>query len=273
MLLDESAISPGRQARAVFDRLAVGRLVRVARHRARKRQCDVAVDAGVGRNTVMEVENGDLDRVRLGELVAIGACLDLRLMLDWRSKRADLHAVTDTGHAAFVEAVVRFLTGSGWICHVEALSGSGSIDVLAFHAASRSLLVVEVKTRIVDIQRTLREIGYRAAAARVAAEKCGWDPRTVSTLLAISATTDQRRLVMEHAAIFGSVFALRGWDARHWLDAPQGSKGLLLFVPKARGRDLIHADSVRVHLDKGERARRASSATRTERRRAGGPDS
>ena len=141
----------------------------MARHRARKRQCDVAVDAGVGRNTVMEVENGDLDRVRIGELVAIGACLDLRLMLDWRSNEADLHALTDTGHAALVEAVVRFLTGSGWICHVEALSGSGSIDVLAFHTASRSLLVVEVKTRIVDIQRTLREIrlsGCRSSGRR-----------------------------------------------------------------------------------------------------------
>lgn len=254
----------------MFDRLAIGRLVRVARHRERKRQRDVAEDAGVSRNVVLSIENGDLDGVRFGELAAVGACLDLRLVVEWRAKRGDLHALTDTGHAALVEAVVELLERCGWTCRVEALSGTGSIDVLAFHAASRCLLVVEVKSRIVDIQRTLRELGYRAAAARIAAEQYGWEVGSVSTLLAISATTVQRQLVQRHTAIFSSVYRLRGWEARRWLSAPEGSAGLLLFVRKARGRDLIHADSVRVRLDTKEKSHAAPKPSHRERGQGNG---
>lgn len=51
---------------------------------------------------------------------------------------------------------VGWLQSHGWLPRVEAtysrFGERGSIDVLAFHAATRTLLVVEIKTVIADAQ-------------------------------------------------------------------------------------------------------------------------
>jgi transcriptional regulator with XRE-family HTH domain len=244
-------------------------MVRLARHRKRMRQADLAAAAGVSRRIVVEIEHGRLDGVRFGEVIAVGNAVELRLIADWRAAREDLHHLTDTGHAAIVESVVRMQRADGWECHVEVIGGTGSIDVLAFHRGERMLLVVEVKTRLVDIQRTLRELGYRATSARSAAADLGWQPRWVSTLLVIGATSAQRRLVARHAALFATAFPIQGWAARRWLREPSSATAALLFVPYVHGQHRIHADAVRVRLDRAEVADRAAAGRRRERGQRG----
>lgn len=242
--------------RAMPDDLALGRMVRIARHRERLRQADVAAELGIGRHVVVEIEAGHLEEVRIGELRAVGARFDLRLPLEWKARRGGHHQLTDTGHAALVERLAEWLTECGWIVRVEEISAAGSIDVLAFHAPSRTLLVVEVKTQIVDIQKTFRELGYRQASARQAAEALGWDPSTISVLLVVGDTSAQRRLVKRHEHLFAARFPTQGWDARHWIAAPGGSTGLLVFLASVPGRTLIQTDGARVRLRRPERASR-----------------
>jgi transcriptional regulator with XRE-family HTH domain len=260
---------PSNNLGGMSDHLALGRVVRVARHRRRKRQEDVAAEAGVARRVVVDIEHGRLDNVRLGELISVGRVLELRLPLDWKQKREDLHDLTDTGHAALVEAAVRLLHGAGWDCRVEAISGSGSIDVFAFHPTARMLLVVEIKTRLVDLQRTLRELGYRTAAARSAAMAFGWAPVAVSTLLVIGATSAQRRLVGRHAAVFATAFPLQGRAARAWLTAPLSAARALVFMSYGHRQHGIQHDTVRVRLTKREIEGREAIRQRPERGRGG----
>ena len=200
---------------------------------------------------------------RVSQVVCRGPCLGRTGLLGEAYHRrlrngnkgtshGDLHALTDTGHAALVETVVRYLTVAAWLTRVEAISASGAIDVLAFHPEHRMLLVVEVKSHIVDIQRTLREIGYRRAAWRRAATEQGWDARAVSTLLVIRETSAQRRLVARHRGIFDSAMPLHGAEARAWLAQPTVPAGLLLFMSIVHGQNVIHADSVRVRYRRTE---------------------
>ena len=59
----------------------------------------------------------------------------------------------------------------------------GAIDILAWHAPTRSLLVIELKTEIVDVQETVGTLDRkRRLAAKVAAER-GWAPASISAWL------------------------------------------------------------------------------------------
>jgi transcriptional regulator with XRE-family HTH domain len=261
----EEPQSAHRYGVTVSDDLSLGRTVRAQRHRQRWRQSDLAEAAGVGRGVIVAIETGCLGRVRVDDLRAVGAALDLRVPLEWRAQRRRLFELGDTGHAALVEAVVRLLMAAGWEARVESLSAAGAIDVLAFEPRRQMLLVVEVKTRVVDIQRTLRDLGLRRAAARVAGLQFGWHAAGVSALLVIGATSAQRRLVASHRSIFRAAFPVQGWDARRWLRAPGAAAALLMFVPSVHGRSTIHTSSVRVRLDRAELAGRAVPSGARER--------
>ncbi len=61
-------------------------------------------------------------------------------------------------------------------CRSRSTASAASIDILAWHAASRSLLVIELKTELVDVQETVGTLDRkRRLAAQVAAER-GWKP-------------------------------------------------------------------------------------------------
>jgi hypothetical protein len=111
----------------------------------------------------------------------------------------------------------------------------GSIDVLAFHAASRTLLVIEVKTEIASVEETLRRLDTKLRLApRVAEERFGWRAARVSRWLAVLDTRTARRRVERHAVVFSRAFPLWGWAARSWLRSPGPSAGLLLFLTPTR---------------------------------------
>ena len=61
----------------------------------------------------------------------------------------------------------------------------GVIDILAWHEPTRSLLVIELKTAIADINELL---GVTASVAAQVAQDRGWDALTVSQWLIVSDT-------------------------------------------------------------------------------------
>jgi len=238
----------------VLDELGLGRSIRAARVRLRLRQDDVAKLAEVSRRVVSELENGHAGDLRLSDLDRVAAVVKLRLLVNLHLARGDLSSLGDVAHASLVDAVAQILQANGWETRFEPTGGAGSIDLLAFHPGTRMLLVVEVKSRLVDLQRTLRDLGHRTSSARVAAEQYGWKPLGVSRLLVVGETATQRRIVRNHAALFGSAFPVRTTEVKRWLKEPHEPISGLLFQPYVQRRDVIQAASIRVRPRKGKRA-------------------
>lgn len=163
---------------------------------------------------------------------AVGA--ELVVFLRWQG--GDLDRLLDEGHASILGATAALLERLGWIVQAEVTfaiySERGSIDSVAWHPATATLLVVEIKTELVSIEATLRTQDMKARlASRVVEERFGWTPRAVARLLVLPDASTPRRQVRRHDAVMARAFPVRGLAARSWLRAPTGSPGLLLFLP------------------------------------------
>jgi hypothetical protein len=106
----------------------------------------------------------------------------------------------------------------------------GSIDVLAFHAPTGSLLVIEVKSSIHDVQGTLASIDRKVRLATGIARQRGWRVRTVSRWLVALGDSTTRRRIASHQATFDAVLSRRTHELRRWLAAPIGATAGILFV-------------------------------------------
>ena len=137
-----------------MDAVRLGSSLRALRLRANLRQSDLAAQARVPREVISEVERGRTSRVGLDDLrhlaTALGADLDVRIR--WRGEQLD--RLLDEAHAATVAATLARLGRMGWETIVEASFSiwgeRGSIDILAWHEPSLTLLVIEVKSTIPD---------------------------------------------------------------------------------------------------------------------------
>ena len=107
----------------------------------------------------------------------------VELVARWRG--GDLDRMVNARHAALHEAVaLLFARHSGWTTAPEvsfSIYGErGAIDVLAWHAARRALLVVELKSEIVDVQGMLgADWRYEAGvdwSRSVLRDTNAWDP-------------------------------------------------------------------------------------------------
>lgn len=236
-----------------------GAAVRVVRIRRRLTQADLAEVAGVSRGSISRIERGHLDEVTLGLLGAICRALEIRLELLLRWRGGELDRLLNAEHAALLETVSRGFTRLvGWITVPEvtfSIYGErGSIDLLAWHAATRTLLVIELKTAIVDIHDLLATLDRKRRLAWRIARDRGWDPATVSVWVAVSDTLTNRRRVAAHDTALRSVVPSRGVAVRRWLRRPSGAIAGLSFLSIAR------QESVRNSRRSRQRVRRPRNA-------------
>ena len=209
-----------------MDVVRFGLSVRALRRRRGWRQVDLAGRAGVSRTAISRVERGRADRLTFRMLhtlaEALGARLDCRLL--WNGEALD--RLLDESHAALVEMVVRWLISVGWEVATEvsfSIRGErGSIDVLAFHPATATLLVVEVKSVVPDVQATFVTLDRKTRLASEIARGRGWRPSRLGRLLVVREDRTARRRVSAHAATFAGAFPARGWVVRRWLRDPAG---------------------------------------------------
>lgn len=218
-----------------MDDVRVGRLLRALRRRRGLRQFDVAVAAGLAQSTISLVERGHLDRLAIGTLRTIFAAVDARFdgAVTWRGGAVD--RLLDERHALLVGAVAKLLRTQGWQVELEvsfAIYGErGSIDLLAFHPATRTLLVVEVKTELTSVEETLRRQDAKVRlVAQIARERFGWVAAEASRLLAVLDGSTARRRVARYDASFATAYPARSREVRRWLRRPSGSLRGLLFV-------------------------------------------
>ncbi len=206
---------------------SVGRVIRLLRLQKRWRQRDLADRAGVSQGLISLMERGRLDLLSLRSIRAVLEPLDTRAWLDVRWRGGLVDRLLDEGHAALAGAIAGRLAGWGWEVAPEVsysvFGERGSIDVLAWHARSRALLIIEVKTELVSIEATLRKHDEKVRLGpKVAAERFGWRAVVVGGLVALPSDRTQRRRADRHEAVLGRALPVRGQAVRAWLQRPSG---------------------------------------------------
>lgn len=226
-----------------MDAIRFGSDVRVLRRRKGWTQQRLATEAGVPRWVVLAIEAGRGDRVVPVRLLAVVAALGGRLSVRLLFQGEGLDRLRDRKHAALVEWLVRLLREEGWLVATEVsfniYGERGSIDVLALHPVTGSLLVVEVKSVVPDVGGMLMTLDRKVRHARkIAEEQLGWTVTTVSRMLLLPEHRTARRRVAEHGATFETAFPARNVAVRRWLRAPVGVLAGLLFSPNVQHVDV-----------------------------------
>lgn len=214
---------------------SVGRAIRLLRYQHRWRQQDLAERAGVSQGSISLMERGRLEGASLRAIRAVLEPFGARAWLDVRWRDGLLDRLLDEHHASLTGTVSGVLSGWSWEVAPEvsyAVYGErGSIDLLAWHAASSTLLVVEVKSELVSIEATLRKHDEKVRLGpRIAAERFGWTPRAVAGLVVLPDERTQRRRVERHDVVLRRALPIRGRAVRAWLQRPSGSMAGLWFV-------------------------------------------
>ncbi len=162
-----------------MDDQRAGRTLRAIRLHRRRRQIDIAQAAGISQSSVSRIERGHLGTLTLDTLRGVAAALEATLDVGIRWRGGEVDRVVGARHAAMTERVVAELDRiPGWQWAAEpsfsAWGERGIIDVLAWHAGRRCLLVIELKTELVDPAALLAQVDrYRRLAPAVARER-GW---------------------------------------------------------------------------------------------------
>jgi hypothetical protein len=189
---------------------------------------------------VSRLELGHLDDIPLASIRAVADALDIRIDIVPRWRGGELDRLLNSRHSALHESVARFFGGlSGWVAVPEvsfSIYGErGVIDVLAWHAPSRMLLVIELKTDIVDIQDLVGSVDRkRRLAAQIGRER-GWEAVHVAAWLIVADTASNHRRVEVHRSVLRAAFPGDGRRMRGWLRDPGDPVAALSFWVDAHG--------------------------------------
>jgi hypothetical protein len=221
------------------------------------RQEDVASRATCSQDEISLLERGRVDGMSLRRLRRIFRVFDADVVVFVRWRGGSLDNLLDARHADLAESTISRLAAAGWTVQPEVsysvFGERGSIDLLAWHESSRTLLVIELKTELTSVEETLRRHDTKVRLAPgIARERFGWDAVAVARLLVLPEDRTARRRIEEHRATFHRVYPLGNAAVKRWLSNPRGSMAGILFLPDtnaARGRRRIRAASISLGRD------------------------
>jgi transcriptional regulator with XRE-family HTH domain len=217
-----------------MDDQRLGAAFRAVRIRRELRQSDVARRARVSPGAVSLIERGHLTSVSTRVLRKIAQALEIQISYRLWLPHGEVDRLINAGHAALHEAISRYLDGlPGWL-HAPEVSFAiyrerGVIDILAFHAPTGSLLVIELKTEIVSIEDILSTMDIRLRHAATIARGRGWQATTVSAWLVVAESDLNRARARDHRSALRSAFPADGRAMRSWLREPKGAIRALSF--------------------------------------------
>ncbi len=217
----------------------------------------------MGRTILSDIEHGRASRSSIAIVRQATAPLELSVELAARGRGADVDRVLDERHARLLGATARWLAGLGWTTMAEVSYSEwgerGSIDLLAWHEATGTLLVIEIKTELVSLEATLRKHDEKVRLApRVARERLGWLARTTARLIVFPDDRTERARIAAQAAVLEPAYPVRAYAARRWCRLPTGPFSGLLFLkadPDRRRRP-INGPRLRVSAPNGVTRRR-----------------
>ncbi len=207
--------------------------------------------AGVSRTTVSSIERGLWRSMPLRTLATVAAAVEADVEVLVRHRGGELDRLLDAAHAAIVAALSSQLRETGWRLANEVRSNHygdrGSIDLLAYHPATRTVLVVEVKMQITSAEEMLRRLDVKVRLApMLVPERFGERPARVVRILAVTASSANRARVSRLEPILETAFPLRSRALTGWLRAPGpvpgGSAAGLLFVRNVGAAGVTHGE-------------------------------
>lgn len=219
----------------------ISAIIRALRHRLDWTQEELSWRAKVSRSVVSRAERGAIDRIAVHLMRRICEALGARLTLGVQWQGSQLDQLLDAAHAALAELWQQRLERWGWLVRAEVsfnfYGERGRIDLLAYHPGLRILLVIEIKTQIVDIQALLGPLDVKERLARQIAQRFDWKPVFVVPMLIVEDASTARRRIKAHEALFAR-FGLRGQEAQAWLRNPGANvpAGILTFSAPSSAR-------------------------------------
>jgi transcriptional regulator with XRE-family HTH domain len=253
-------------------RISFGRLCRDTRVLLDITQSELAAAVGVSRSHIAGVETGRVNP-SLDLVGRIGDALGLDLELVGRPPTVIAPRSTDLVHARCSGYVDRRFRLAGWITRREVevihARSHGWIDLLAFHPLTRTLVIVEIKTRLDDLGAIERQVAWYERSVRDVVPMFGWRPRRVSSWLLLLESEEVETAVQQRGEVLRSAFGSRAAEMREVVRgvAPPGpgSRGLALIDPSSRRADWLvptRSDGRRSHApyrDYADAARRIAS--------------
>lgn len=235
-------MSLGRHNGGVDDQ-RIGWTLRSIRTRKRWRQSDLAVRAGVSRWVVMRIERGRIAGVPVRKVRQVAAALDARIDINVRWQGGDLERLINARHAAMHEVMARFFVGRApWVAEPEvsfSIWGErGTVDILAWHPPARALLVVELKSELVDLNELLGTLDRKRRLATQIATSRGQAPASVGVWVVVADSRTNRRAVAAHAVAMRNKLPIDGRGIDRWLRHPDSAVGALSFLPSVQGTHL-----------------------------------
>jgi transcriptional regulator with XRE-family HTH domain len=239
----------------------IGSSIRALRHRRGWRQVDLGRRAGCSASAVSRLERGRATSLSLEAIQRVLAALDARLITKVVWRGGELDRLLDADHAALQGAWSRRKArAGGWVDRQEVTYNvygeRGSIDDVAYHAATGTLTVSELKTGIYDVQEMLARLDQKERLARQVAGRFGWRVQRVIPCLVVAETRTNRRRIDGNPSLFAR-FGCRGRGAAAWLRDPTPAVGgLLVFEDLSSGR---HAHTRRAGRQRVRPTRSSSS--------------
>jgi transcriptional regulator with XRE-family HTH domain len=220
--------------------MQAGRALRLLRQRQRKRQADIALVSRCSTTTVSRVELGDWESLAFGRIVAIADALGARLDVTPHWQGAGLDRLLDEGHARLVGLVSNVIDEWGWVTRVEVTYSEfgerGSIDLLAWHAATATLVLFEIKSELGSVEGLLRPLNAKARlASRIAREQFGWRAARVAVVVVFPERVAVRRQVARHQDVLGRELPATSREIRSWLRQPVGAVRGMWFLSHLHG--------------------------------------
>jgi transcriptional regulator with XRE-family HTH domain len=219
-----------------MDDLAIGRLFRALRLRLGWRQADVAAKADISRSGYSEIERGHLDLVKVSTLRKVAGVLEVRLTLDagwlagWDASSVCSPAATLRWPSAS-RACSSMLAGRSGRRPRSAITAKRGVVDIAWHGAFRTLLLIEIKTELVDVNGLLEATDRRRRLAAVIARDSGWEPAAVAQWVVLAEGRTNERRVAEYRALLRAAFPADGRAIEGWLKEPSSRLDALWFLP------------------------------------------
>jgi transcriptional regulator with XRE-family HTH domain len=209
-----------------MDDLRFGAAIRSVRIRRGWRQTDLAAKTGISSSAISRLERGHAGPMTLDDIRAVAAALEVRAELLARWRAGELDRLLNAGHSALHESVARWFKARypAWVLVPEVTfaiyTDRGVIDILAWHPGRRAVLVIELKTEIVDVNELLGTLDRKRRLAKQVARSRGWDALTVSAWLIVAESRTNRRRTEAHAAMLSAALPAAGSALRRWLRDP-----------------------------------------------------
>ncbi len=205
-------------------------------------QAAIAVSSGMSQAAISRLERGECGGLTLNAIRAVATAVGARVDVSVLWHGAELEKLLDERHAHLSGEVVRILSEWGWLAQIEVsfsvYGERGSIDILAWHAATRSLLVIEIKSVLASIEELVRRLDVKERlASGIARDRFGWQSARVSRLVVMPGDRSKYRALERHATLLAAAFPVRGNGIRSWLRAPTGRLSGLWLVSLMRDVD------------------------------------